>query len=109
VHLSSSDFNFKLIASFPKADGRPYMKRVFEADTVQGMLMVDGYLTTLGKEQKELLKESYPLANLRSCWVLVEGRRRLTEAAARAYQLGGAALVLAALIIVGWRATRQTA
>jgi hypothetical protein len=106
--LKSSDFNFKIVVAFPKADGKKYMDRVFEAETVEGLLMVDGYLTTLDKERRGLLESSYPRADLKRCWVLVEGRTPASQAKARGLQLGGVGLVLFALIAAGWRAARQS-
>jgi predicted Zn finger-like uncharacterized protein len=108
AQLRSSDFNFKIVVAFPKADGKRYMERIFDAETVEGLLMVDGYLTTLDKESRGLLETSYPRADLKHCWVLVEGRSPASLAKARGYQFGGVGLVLFALVAAGWRAARQS-
>ncbi len=105
--LEDMDFEFKIIASFPKADGEEFMERMYAADDLEGMLMVDGYLTTLDKETKELLHGRYPLAKLNKCWVLVVGRERKTQLAARGEQLGGIGLVLAGLVSAAFHARGQ--
>lgn len=105
--LKSSDFNFKIIISLPKADGEDYVERALEADSVQGMLMVDSFLATLNSERRELLQSGYPRADLNHCWVLVEGRTPASEGTARGYQAGGLGLILVPLVVAGWRAARE--
>jgi len=108
--LNPADFNFKIIVSFPKADGEEYMESMLEAETLQGTLFTTGLnsLSRSDRDRRSLLHESYPRTDLDACWVLVVGRAPRSAATANAYVFGGAGLALTILLSAAWRASRAT-
>lgn len=106
--LNASDFDVKIVVSLPNADGQDYVERVYDQDTIDGLLMVDDSLAKLDVDKRKMLERAYPQANLHECWILVEGRKPSSLARVLAFQGGGAGLILATLGLAGWRAARRS-
>jgi len=107
--VKAADFNVKLLVWFPSADGKQYMERAFAARSVEGTLLTNQGLGKLSTRKRKLLEDMYPRSDWRRCWVLEEGPAPKATSKARAYQVGGSALVLLALVIAAWQASRQSA
>lgn len=105
-NLKSSDFDIRLVISFPAADGKDYVERLYEVETLECTVVSDYGIGRLRSEDRKLLEGAYPRSNLSRCRVLQEGQAT-SLAKGRAHQVGGCALVLLALASAAWSASRQ--
>lgn len=105
--LKASDFDFRIIVSFPQADGPDYVDRMGEAESIQGMLLED--FTRIEPEGRRLLRQSYPTVKIEDCHILVAGRKPYSVATAQLYLSGGVALLLLSLGMAARRASYETA
>lgn len=62
-----------------------------EKETITGVLI--NKIESMGSEERDLLKGSYPGSNLESCYILEEGRTPSGTGALMGYFLGGLALM----------------
>lgn len=104
--LRASDFDIRLVISFPAADGKDYVERLYEVETLECTVVSDYGIGRLRSEDRKLLEGAYPRSDLSRCRVLQAGQATsLTKA--RAHQVGGCGLVLLALVSAAWSASRQ--
>ena len=60
-------------------------------DTVQGVIV--NVISSLGSDEKKILKDSYPSVNFDQCWILEVGRKPASMGKLAGFCLGGLALL----------------
>ncbi|MBI5865796.1 MAG: hypothetical protein HZB38_15090 [Planctomycetes bacterium] len=101
-NMKPSDFQFKVIVSFPKADGPDYIDALGEDELIQGTIFES--LASMDSDGKRLLRQGYPHVKLEDCYILVAGREPRSAASAQLQMFGGGGLALVALGAAAWGA-----
>lgn len=99
--LRPSDFVLRAVVAFPDANGEAYMDKMYDKEKLECTLVGDFGIGGLGREEKRLLKDGYPRADLDKVRVLRYGGKPSSEGAVKASQYGGVILVAAGLVLAG--------
>jgi hypothetical protein len=86
--------NIKLIVKSNDVENESQLGQLAALDSIEGMIVNE--ISSLGSEEKKLLKESYPGADFDTCYIMEVGRKPAT--AGKMFGLGGGGL---ALMLVG--------